>query len=58
MGGDAYRALLGVRPSTKSQWLAEMFEAVLGAMFLEGGFPAVCTTLHTVFPLPAGLLHL
>ena len=56
MGGDAYRARLRTA-GAKSQWLAEMYEAVLGAMFLEGGFLAVCATLQTRFPLPAGLMH-
>ena len=53
MGGKAYRASL--RTGGKPQWLAEMFEAVVGAMFLEAGLPAVCAMLDSKFPLPVGL---
>ena len=44
-------ALKNIRGQTSSL-MAEMFEAVIGAIFVDAGFPAVRRVLHTRWPMP------
>ena len=57
IAGHMDRAALR-REGFKSSLMAEMYEAVIGAMFLEGGFPAVRRVQTTKWPLPAKLSEL
>ena len=46
------RSLLRSSQGQTSSLMAEMYEAVIGAIFVDAGFPAVRRVLRTRWPLP------